>query len=276
MQELTTDPHYDKPLFTKLDGSVASEVGEPDATGGFNDGEEKQCRICLLSDGDDFIVPCKCKGSMKYVHRECLDKWRAANVNPQAFSNCTQCTFKYEIVPVVEDEQADKERLNKYYGYLGRDAFIFFGINELIIIFLAFILKWCDTKNGILNTFPDSFRSHWFIIYHLYGIVTYFALIGLSGIMMACAHGTSSGPTCIWCGDCNCKSSGGDDGKCVGILLLVILVILVVIGIFIGIYVCGQFFTKRAEQHRETLWKYQEAKKYIVKDFTGREHELAI
>lgn len=43
-------------------------------------GEQIQCRICLESDGRDFIAPCKCKGTSKYVHRECLDHWRAVKV----------------------------------------------------------------------------------------------------------------------------------------------------------------------------------------------------
>ncbi|GER35148.1 RING/FYVE/PHD zinc finger superfamily protein [Striga asiatica] len=42
--------------------------------------EQIQCRICLETDGRDFIAPCKCKGTSKYVHRECLDHWRAVKV----------------------------------------------------------------------------------------------------------------------------------------------------------------------------------------------------
>jgi len=36
--------------------------------------------ICLLLSGTDFIAPCKCRGTSKYVHRECLDHWRAVKV----------------------------------------------------------------------------------------------------------------------------------------------------------------------------------------------------
>jgi hypothetical protein len=43
-------------------------------------GEQIQCRICLETDGRDFIAPCKCKGTSKYVHRDCLDHWRAIKV----------------------------------------------------------------------------------------------------------------------------------------------------------------------------------------------------
>ena len=35
----------------------------------------------FFSSGRDFIAPCKCKGTTKYVHRECLDQWRAVKVS---------------------------------------------------------------------------------------------------------------------------------------------------------------------------------------------------
>ncbi|KAG8088811.1 hypothetical protein GUJ93_ZPchr0011g28597 [Zizania palustris] len=43
-------------------------------------GDQFQCRICLEADGRDFIAPCKCKGTSKYVHRDCLDHWRVVKL----------------------------------------------------------------------------------------------------------------------------------------------------------------------------------------------------
>ncbi|CAF4624047.1 unnamed protein product [Rotaria sp. Silwood1] len=40
----------------------------------------KQCRICLDTDNpDDIISPCLCTGNSAYVHRTCLNYWRAEN-----------------------------------------------------------------------------------------------------------------------------------------------------------------------------------------------------
>lgn len=39
--------------------------------------------------GRELIAPCKCKGTSKYVHRECLDQWRAVKVSANCF--CTFC-----------------------------------------------------------------------------------------------------------------------------------------------------------------------------------------
>eukprot|EP00820_Chromera_velia_P028378 Cvel_11634.t1-p1 / transcript=Cvel_11634.t1 / gene=Cvel_11634 / organism=Chromera_velia_CCMP2878 / gene_product=E3 ubiquitin-protein ligase MARCH7, putative / transcript_product=E3 ubiquitin-protein ligase MARCH7, putative / location=Cvel_scaffold737:888-1744(-) / protein_length=58 / sequence_SO=supercontig / SO=protein_coding / is_pseudo=false len=48
------------------------------------------CRVCQDGDGE-LIVPCDCKGSVKYVHRQCLDKWRSSGVNPMSLTRCEIC-----------------------------------------------------------------------------------------------------------------------------------------------------------------------------------------
>uniref|UniRef100_A0A0G4I5S3 RING-CH-type domain-containing protein n=1 Tax=Chromera velia CCMP2878 TaxID=1169474 RepID=A0A0G4I5S3_9ALVE len=55
------------------------------------------CRICREGKDagmGDLIYPCRCRGSIKYVHRECLDLWRAAGGS--AF-RCEICHTEYEF-----------------------------------------------------------------------------------------------------------------------------------------------------------------------------------
>lgn len=47
--------------------------------------ENPQCRICLEEEPLDFISPCQCRGTQRFVHRECLDLWRRQNVNDGFF-----------------------------------------------------------------------------------------------------------------------------------------------------------------------------------------------
>lgn len=56
------------------------------------------CRVCFEEEGGDLIAPCQCKGTSKWVHRECLNKWRASGANPTALSHCCQCQFEYTLV----------------------------------------------------------------------------------------------------------------------------------------------------------------------------------
>ena len=38
------------------------------------------CRICLEdAERSEVIAPCACKGSQKWVHRQCLNNWRSVN-----------------------------------------------------------------------------------------------------------------------------------------------------------------------------------------------------
>ena len=58
--------------------------------------EEKACRICLETDGI-FISPCLCKGSMKYIHMHCIEKWRKLSTNPLSYTQCEQCKYVYKF-----------------------------------------------------------------------------------------------------------------------------------------------------------------------------------
>ncbi|KAK7293841.1 hypothetical protein RJT34_16717 [Clitoria ternatea] len=65
-----TDPLDSSPLIPP----PSSVVTEIDLEAAFT--EQIQCRI-FLETRRDFIASCKCKGTSKYAHRECLDHWRA-------------------------------------------------------------------------------------------------------------------------------------------------------------------------------------------------------
>lgn len=55
----------------------------------------KSCRICFEDeDGRDYISPCLCKGSSKWIHRECLELCMKKAFH---FKSCPVCEFKYEF-----------------------------------------------------------------------------------------------------------------------------------------------------------------------------------
>ncbi|KAG8851403.1 hypothetical protein FRB91_007983 [Serendipita sp. 411] len=62
----------------------------------------RQCRICLSGPEEEvelgrLIKPCKCKGSIRYVHVNCLNTWRKTGGSSESFWSCPQCGFKYNI-----------------------------------------------------------------------------------------------------------------------------------------------------------------------------------
>ena len=70
------------------------------------------CRICMgdASEGRLFS-PCKCKGSMKYVHVHCLQRWRAEGAHARAFFECGQCKYRYNL------RRVEVASLSYYYYY---------------------------------------------------------------------------------------------------------------------------------------------------------------
>lgn len=64
--------------------------------------EEKFCRICYceanpITNDKDLISPCKCSGSVKYIHFTCLKMWRIKGKTFKDMNKCEQCHTEYNI-----------------------------------------------------------------------------------------------------------------------------------------------------------------------------------
>ncbi|XP_039349532.1 E3 ubiquitin-protein ligase MARCHF7 isoform X10 [Mauremys reevesii] len=93
------------------------------------DTEEEEgdlCRICQMSSASStnlLIEPCKCTGSLRYVHQECMKKWLQSKINSgsslEAVTTCELCKEKlhlnledfdiHELYRAHANEQADYE-----------------------------------------------------------------------------------------------------------------------------------------------------------------------
>ena len=183
--------------------------------GGFE--AERICRICL--EGSDhtselhaerLISPCSCRGTQGWVHRGCLDQWRATRED-RAFSHCTECHFAYAYVPHTAGEERallglvsrTKLRRLKYRLMLTRDFLgVFIAVQLAIWCIEAALHKldcgnwFCggDTKlnnagsaavccpHGRIQSLfhPASFwDKHTASAYYLISAVIFFAVFGL-------------------------------------------------------------------------------------------------
>ena len=64
------------------------------------DHETLICRICFEVETPEnkLITPCKCTGHSRFVHEECLKKWRFSNpIDSEARHTCMECRHRYEI-----------------------------------------------------------------------------------------------------------------------------------------------------------------------------------
>ena len=65
--------------------------------------EGDQCRICFSGAEDGkLIAPCKCSGTQRYVHEECLRKWQRTCAGTRKAKYCGVCRTRFDLAPPAE------------------------------------------------------------------------------------------------------------------------------------------------------------------------------
>lgn len=54
-------------------------------------------RGARTDDDNPLIRPCKCKGSMMYVHVNCLNRWRVMSPRKKSYLSCDLCGYRYNL-----------------------------------------------------------------------------------------------------------------------------------------------------------------------------------
>jgi hypothetical protein len=105
------------------------------------------CRICLDDDNlDNLIYPCKCKGSSKYVHKNCLNEWRTTSENQDNFKRCELCHHEYEITQNILVENTCKKDCRN----IIKKPLPLFGLFVVVSFLLGLLTSALDT-NKILE-----------------------------------------------------------------------------------------------------------------------------
>ena len=118
-----------------------------------------ECRICFETetDIDPFVFPCACKGTSRYIHVSCLEKWRSSAENREARQKCMECGERYiisrsyplEIYPFTNSIMVT-DNMSKG-----------FRNNMFISMFGCIILYWMDANNQTSLT-VFSFGQNWY------------------------------------------------------------------------------------------------------------------
>jgi len=67
-----------------------------------------ECRICMEGiEAGRLISPCKCKGTVQYVHEHCLNEWRNHSLTPDL---CNMCMSFYNNEDVALRCDFEKRR----------------------------------------------------------------------------------------------------------------------------------------------------------------------
>ncbi|CAG8556672.1 2896_t:CDS:1 [Acaulospora morrowiae] len=189
---------------------------------------------------DRLISPCKCKGSLEYVHLSCLNKWRNNPVRHDASYRCEVCKYEYKfyrprLAKIVESPL--------FLHTMTATVFI------LVIYGISWIVKAIDMHIRDKNKPPSDSNAwtHTNILgveaLHLIIGISIMSLIGVCFLIInSCINGINSTrheycicggygtecSGCYWCIGCN----GGDGGGFVVVLFFLIIISIFVIGIF--------------------------------------------
>jgi len=143
------------------------------------DTDNLTCRICLENDlEDNFISPCSCSGTSKYVHKECLNKWRYSfeyspfsNNDIKRYNECDVCKSQYTY-PIQK----------KYYS---RTKLFFLGLWDTFCVTVSMNIFYVCFGLVFHGLFKNIFPKTSFVYLDIYidgifitHIITFFIYIG--------------------------------------------------------------------------------------------------
>mmetsp|Transcript_116610 Transcript_116610/g.206283 ORF Transcript_116610/g.206283 Transcript_116610/m.206283 type:complete len:393 (-) Transcript_116610:52-1230(-) len=159
------------------------------------------CRICFEG-GGELIAPCLCKGSSKWVHRDCLNHWRVSGTNPRALTNCCECGFQYHMrLERVYSGDGDARRRVFLRRLAGQTLLAFLGLQGFIVA-AGFLVRALDPQERLVKFWlspqdlgykdfqAGSYREAWEhhkLIYYVAGLVAFLAVVGIVASVAACA-----------------------------------------------------------------------------------------
>ena len=116
-----------------------------------------ECRICFATENtsnNPLITPCDCKGTLKYVHKNCLQHWREDDEDEEraAFNMCLVCKREYKI------KKKETFYIPSYFIKIiqGGAQYI---LLHLIGFSVAIISRYMDLSSNYLLYFIEDFKK---------------------------------------------------------------------------------------------------------------------
>ncbi|KAG7482455.1 E3 ubiquitin-protein ligase MARCH7 isoform X1 [Solea senegalensis] len=101
------------------------------------------CRICQMREeaaSNPLIQPCRCTGSLQYVHQECIKRWLCSKIgsgsNMEAITTCELCKEKLRL----NIDNFDIQELHRTHVQSEYDEFISSGL------YLVVLLHFCEER----------------------------------------------------------------------------------------------------------------------------------
>jgi hypothetical protein len=117
--------------------------------------QDEMCRICHEYGGtcsNPLIIPCYCTGTIKYVHRQCLNTWRHSHPsNHIQFTHCSICHTPYQIL----ERNTSRKWSNSFKLYL----FYLFIVSVMFIVLIVCGFLGKSTCMGLVKLQMKKFQD---------------------------------------------------------------------------------------------------------------------
>lgn len=226
--------------------------------------ESRECRICLdAGNTRNLIAPCLCSGTSKWVHRKCLDRWRAEST--AAFYSCSSCRFAYRIEQVPHSGLVSLCCL--YWLLVVRDVLLLLaGITAVAVGFGFVVFKFdADGKPRIRDAlFPMHVSD--IVAYYVVGWII---MLIVGGIVACVSWGpatrdesTRGSSSCVYF-DTGTTNTDGEGGA---IIILICLAACALVGFFAALFQMAKWIAEIAQRHAHVLERRVDAKTMQVAD----------
>lgn len=128
-----------------------------------------ECRICLEEDIlSNLISPCFCRGSNKFVHKQCLDQWRAVSGFDNNSSKCPTCKFEY-VLENNNQPKADKFLFfNNFSKIIGGNIILLLIFNSFLVCGMSYIIFFINNSRYYLfGHYEKDFNFDSFTVFQL-------------------------------------------------------------------------------------------------------------
>lgn len=181
---------------------------------------------------------------MKWVHRHCLDRWRADASNPRNFTHCRHCDCAFQMVlrrPPTTDEAQLRERRRRFVRRTVSHFALAAIALQFALCFLAMLIRAIDQKESLVKTFDlrqiegtpaAGMGDYWNAVlhhkstYYLAAVLLTLFFVGVGGMISSCKRSCSTlGVQCGSTDCCPCAPNNpmdnyflfqGMDGACQG------------------------------------------------------------
>lgn len=108
--------------------------------------EELTCRFCYEEfERDQLIVPCKCRGTGKFVCKECLVRCTSMETNEAQFTMCPTCKTRYkretaDYTNSINEQVKDVVLIKLGINTIALILFLLLGMNTAVFVLMLLIL----------------------------------------------------------------------------------------------------------------------------------------